>query len=201
VAYNQLHEPVRPLAVAWMKLCRMMKERSEIMLYLWNEKTGDLDDADDGGEAADDDEEAADDDEEGAKVVFFSFSPSLLFSSASRREWPWPSQLYVVFTNVVRMDLKRIATNASQAHLEGGQKCFQKPFRRRVGNAFETRSKMHLKRAFRFCCCSLFVLFVCFRWTKPLSFSPGRDSFSLPFFLVAATSAATLPNVEKTGFC
>jgi len=105
----------------------MMKERSEIMLYLWNEKTGDLDNADDGGEAADDDEEAADD-EEGTKVVFFSF----FLSSASRREWPWPSQLYVVFTNVFRMDLKRIATIASQAHLEGGQKCFQKPFRRRV---------------------------------------------------------------------
>ena len=55
-------------------------------------ETGDLDNADDGGEAADDDEEAADDDDEGAKVVFVFFFLSL-FSFASRREWPWPSQL------------------------------------------------------------------------------------------------------------
>ena len=55
-------------------------------------ETGDLDNADDGGEAADDDEEAADDDDEGAKVVFVFFFLSL-FSLASRREWPWPSQL------------------------------------------------------------------------------------------------------------
>ena len=53
--------------------------------------TGDLDNADDDEEAADDDEAAADD-EEGAKVVFVSFFLSL-FSLASRREWPWPSQL------------------------------------------------------------------------------------------------------------
>ena len=34
-----------------------------------------------------------------------------------------------------RMDLKRIATNTSQAHFEGGQKCFQKP----SGDAIEMR--------------------------------------------------------------
>jgi len=70
---------------------------------------------------------------------FFSLLPFffLLFSSSPSvaccgMGWPgWRGRLWSFVCRLKRIH-KRIATNTSQAHFEGGQKCFQKPFRRRV---------------------------------------------------------------------